>query len=140
MSRTAIVDCIVKFVSKAVGESLFSAIKSGFSDRQTDLTTRVSFKVRMDIAQGNGRHNTTWNQSITQFNFRFFFSHSMAVQEGSWAHLTSLLMDFHCQILALLSTTANGEAFLIHWSLIASRGKLCISFYERFKAFLIDFQ
>ncbi|RVX16097.1 hypothetical protein CK203_005555 [Vitis vinifera] len=44
MSRAAIVDCIVKFVSKAVGESLFSAIKSGFSDRQTDLTTRVSFK------------------------------------------------------------------------------------------------
>ncbi|KAF8410381.1 hypothetical protein HHK36_002909 [Tetracentron sinense] len=44
MSRTSVVDHIVKFATKAVGNSSLSAVESGFNDRQTDLTTRVSFK------------------------------------------------------------------------------------------------
>ncbi|KAL2895334.1 putative 2-isopropylmalate synthase [Bienertia sinuspersici] len=43
-SRTEILDLIVEFVTKSVGHSYYSAVKSGFSDRQTDLKTRVSFK------------------------------------------------------------------------------------------------
>ena len=50
MSRASIVDSIVKFVSNSVGQSLFSAVKSGFSDRKTDMETRISFKVRMNNA------------------------------------------------------------------------------------------
>lgn len=57
MSKASIVDSIVKFVSNSVGESLFSGVKSGFSERKTDLATRYSFKVRMDIAQGTDKLN-----------------------------------------------------------------------------------
>ena len=66
------------------------------------------------------------------------FPPSMVVQEGCWAHLSTLLMDFHCQFPTLLWTTANGEAFLTHWSVKAPEGKICISFYEGFKEFLTD--
>ncbi|KAK9271258.1 hypothetical protein L1049_026848 [Liquidambar formosana] len=44
MSRASIVNQIVKFVTKAFGNSYYSAVEAGFNDRQTDLTTRVSFK------------------------------------------------------------------------------------------------
>ncbi|KAM7518141.1 hypothetical protein LguiB_017103 [Lonicera macranthoides] len=44
MSRSSIVNYVTKFASYAVGSSYCSAIESGFKDRQTDLTTRVSFK------------------------------------------------------------------------------------------------
>ncbi|KAF6174325.1 hypothetical protein GIB67_040818 [Kingdonia uniflora] len=44
MSRTSVIDHIVMLAEKAVGNSLLSAVESGFSDRQTDLATRVSFK------------------------------------------------------------------------------------------------
>ncbi|KAF5190751.1 Thioredoxin superfamily protein [Thalictrum thalictroides] len=44
MSREAVVDRIVNLAAEAVGSSSLSAVQSGFSDRQTDLTTRVSFK------------------------------------------------------------------------------------------------
>lgn len=44
MSRATIVEDIVHFASKVVGNSYFSAVESGFTDRQTDLKTRVSFK------------------------------------------------------------------------------------------------
>lgn len=43
MTRNEVVDHISDFVSKSVGEA-YSAVKSGFNDRQTDLKTRVSFK------------------------------------------------------------------------------------------------
>lgn len=48
MSRAAIVNSIVKFAAQAVGNSYYSSIAAGFNDRQTDLKTRVSFKVRTD--------------------------------------------------------------------------------------------
>ncbi|KAJ4702187.1 Thioredoxin superfamily protein [Melia azedarach] len=44
LSRTSVVNEIVKFSAEAVGESYSSAIQSGFTDRKTDLLTRVSFK------------------------------------------------------------------------------------------------
>lgn len=44
MSRASIVNHIIKFVTNAIGNSDYSAVESGFNDRQTDLTTRVSFK------------------------------------------------------------------------------------------------
>ncbi|XP_059635073.1 uncharacterized protein LOC132277277 [Cornus florida] len=44
MSRASIVNHIVKFASEGIGNSYYSAIESGFSDRSTDLATRVSFK------------------------------------------------------------------------------------------------
>ncbi|KAJ4964034.1 hypothetical protein NE237_023973 [Protea cynaroides] len=44
MSRAYVVDHTVEIIAKAVGEDLFSAIKSGFNDINSDLATRVSFK------------------------------------------------------------------------------------------------
>jgi len=44
MSKASIVEHVAKFSSRAVGTSFYSAIKSGFEDRTTDLTTRISFK------------------------------------------------------------------------------------------------
>lgn len=44
LSKTSIVEEIVKFATVAVGNSYSSAFESGFNDRQTDLKTRVSFK------------------------------------------------------------------------------------------------
>ncbi|PIA55421.1 hypothetical protein AQUCO_00700009v1 [Aquilegia coerulea] len=44
MSREAVVDRIVNLAAEAVGRSSLPSVQSGFSDRQTDLTTRVSFK------------------------------------------------------------------------------------------------
>lgn len=45
MTRTAVVKEIVKFAAEGIGNSYSSALESGFSDRSTDLLTRVSFKV-----------------------------------------------------------------------------------------------
>ncbi|KAK0575622.1 hypothetical protein LWI29_003925 [Acer saccharum] len=45
MSRASVVDEIVKFSAEAIGNSYLSAIESGFNDRNTDLLTRVSFKL-----------------------------------------------------------------------------------------------
>ncbi|XP_043708725.1 uncharacterized protein LOC122657970 [Telopea speciosissima] len=44
MSRASVVDQIVRFVTKIVGDDSLSAVASGFNDRSTDLATRVSFK------------------------------------------------------------------------------------------------
>ncbi|KAG8377971.1 hypothetical protein BUALT_Bualt08G0089300 [Buddleja alternifolia] len=44
MSRAAVLDQTVKFVTEAVGSSYHSAIKSGFNDSKTDHATRVAFK------------------------------------------------------------------------------------------------
>ncbi|XP_021285361.1 uncharacterized protein LOC110417366 isoform X1 [Herrania umbratica] len=44
MSKVAVVNDIVKFTAESVGNSYYSAIKSGFNDSKTDLKTRVSFK------------------------------------------------------------------------------------------------
>lgn len=44
LSRAAVVNEIVEFASKAVGESYHVTLESGFNDRKTDLKTRVSFK------------------------------------------------------------------------------------------------
>ncbi|XVE56205.1 hypothetical protein DITRI_Ditri03aG0219100 [Diplodiscus trichospermus] len=44
MSKDAVVDEIIKFTTKTVGNSYYSAIASGFNDSKTDLKTRVSFK------------------------------------------------------------------------------------------------
>uniref|UniRef100_A0A5B7AZ17 Uncharacterized protein n=1 Tax=Davidia involucrata TaxID=16924 RepID=A0A5B7AZ17_DAVIN len=44
MSRASIVNHIVSLASKAAGNSYYSAIESGFNDRKTDLSTRISFK------------------------------------------------------------------------------------------------
>ncbi|KAK6939307.1 Thioredoxin-like fold [Dillenia turbinata] len=44
LSRASIVKKIVKFSTRAVGNSYYSEIEEGFNDRKTDLLTRVSFK------------------------------------------------------------------------------------------------
>ncbi|KAF9618401.1 hypothetical protein IFM89_001124 [Coptis chinensis] len=44
MSRDSVLNHVVKLVVEAVGNSSLSAVESNFSDRQTDLTTRISFK------------------------------------------------------------------------------------------------
>ncbi|KAK6131317.1 hypothetical protein DH2020_034946 [Rehmannia glutinosa] len=44
LSRAAVVDQIVKFATKALGNSYRSAIESGFTDTKTDHATRVGFK------------------------------------------------------------------------------------------------
>ncbi|XAR64220.1 hypothetical protein NMG60_11024479 [Bertholletia excelsa] len=44
MSRASIVEGIVKLATESVGDSYDSAIEAGFTDRKTDLLTRVSFK------------------------------------------------------------------------------------------------
>ncbi|KMS99600.1 hypothetical protein BVRB_1g022470 [Beta vulgaris subsp. vulgaris] len=44
MTRVEILDHIVNFTTKSVGHAYYSAVKSGFSDRKTNLKTRVSFK------------------------------------------------------------------------------------------------
>lgn len=49
MSRASVVDRVTNFAAGVVGNSYFSAIQTGFKDRTTDLATRVSFKVRLDI-------------------------------------------------------------------------------------------
>ncbi|CAK7346127.1 unnamed protein product [Dovyalis caffra] len=46
LSKVAILKEVVKFATVVVGNSYSSAFESGFNDRQTDLKTRVSFKVR----------------------------------------------------------------------------------------------
>ncbi|XP_058098307.1 uncharacterized protein LOC131243176 [Magnolia sinica] len=43
-SRALVVDHVVKLMLKVVGNSSLSAVESAFEDRQTDLTTRISFK------------------------------------------------------------------------------------------------
>ncbi|KAL5725830.1 hypothetical protein ACHQM5_008927 [Ranunculus cassubicifolius] len=44
MSRASVIKRISSLVVKVVGSSLLSSVESGFSDRATDLITRVSFK------------------------------------------------------------------------------------------------
>ncbi|KAJ8762316.1 hypothetical protein K2173_007473 [Erythroxylum novogranatense] len=44
LSRYSVVKEIVDFVSATVGNSYYSVIESGFTDRRTDLKTRISFK------------------------------------------------------------------------------------------------
>ncbi|XP_077246675.1 uncharacterized protein LOC143886544 [Tasmannia lanceolata] len=44
MSRASIVDHMIKLMVKVVGNSSLSAIVAGFKNRETDLTTRISFK------------------------------------------------------------------------------------------------
>ncbi|KAG6585528.1 hypothetical protein SDJN03_18261, partial [Cucurbita argyrosperma subsp. sororia] len=44
LSRASVVDNIVKFGVKVLGESYKNALVAGFNDRDTDLLTRVSFK------------------------------------------------------------------------------------------------
>ncbi|XP_042495730.1 uncharacterized protein LOC122074825 [Macadamia integrifolia] len=44
MSKASVVDHIVRFVTKAVGNDSLSSVESGFNDRSTDLATRISFK------------------------------------------------------------------------------------------------
>ncbi|GMH30722.1 hypothetical protein Nepgr_032565 [Nepenthes gracilis] len=44
LTRTAIVNYIIDFATQAVGRTYYSAVKSGFSNRQSDLKTRASFK------------------------------------------------------------------------------------------------
>ncbi|XP_043713540.1 uncharacterized protein LOC122662050 [Telopea speciosissima] len=44
MSRASVVDHIVRFVNKTVGDDSLSAVESGFSDSRSDLATRISFK------------------------------------------------------------------------------------------------
>ncbi|GMJ14871.1 hypothetical protein like AT1G76020 [Hibiscus trionum] len=43
-SRDAVVNEIAEFTAETAGKSYYSAIVSGFNDRNTDLKTRVSFK------------------------------------------------------------------------------------------------
>ncbi|XP_031265439.1 uncharacterized protein LOC116123845 [Pistacia vera] len=43
MSRASVVKEIVKFAAEGVGNSYISALESGFTNRKTDLLTRVSF-------------------------------------------------------------------------------------------------
>lgn len=44
MSRASVVNHITKLATNVVGNSHFSTVQSGFSDRKTDLATRISFK------------------------------------------------------------------------------------------------
>ncbi|KAI3776505.1 hypothetical protein L1987_46290 [Smallanthus sonchifolius] len=44
MSREAVLDQVIGFASSALGNSMQSAIKSGFKDSKTGTKTRVSFK------------------------------------------------------------------------------------------------
>ncbi|XP_061359302.1 uncharacterized protein LOC133303405 [Gastrolobium bilobum] len=44
LSRASIVEEIIKSAAKVVGSSYCNAVNDGFSDRKTDLQTRVSFK------------------------------------------------------------------------------------------------
>lgn len=44
LSRTSVVSRIVNLAARAVGDSYYHAVASGFTDRNTDLMTRVSFK------------------------------------------------------------------------------------------------
>ncbi|XP_028059018.1 uncharacterized protein LOC114262808 [Camellia sinensis] len=44
MSKASIVSRIVNMATEAAGNSYYSAIAAGFTDRNTDLMTRVSFK------------------------------------------------------------------------------------------------
>ncbi|XP_057974270.1 uncharacterized protein LOC131162122 [Malania oleifera] len=44
LSRAVVVSQMVEFATEAVGNAFYSAVNSGFNDRQTDLMTRVSFK------------------------------------------------------------------------------------------------
>ncbi|MFS8020230.1 putative thioredoxin-like protein [Helianthus anomalus] len=44
MSREAVLDQVIGFASNALGNSMQSAIKSGFADSKTGTKTRVSFK------------------------------------------------------------------------------------------------
>lgn len=49
LSKASVVKITTKFAAQAVGNSFYSAIEAGFKDRNTDLKTRVSFKVRKSI-------------------------------------------------------------------------------------------
>ncbi|XP_074263951.1 uncharacterized protein LOC141586565 [Silene latifolia] len=44
ISKSEVVDRVAKVAAKVAGQSHYSAIKSGFKDRNSDLKTRVSFK------------------------------------------------------------------------------------------------
>lgn len=44
-SRAVVTEQIVNFAAKVLGSSYYSAIKTGFSDTNTDQATRVAFKV-----------------------------------------------------------------------------------------------
>lgn len=45
ISRAAALDKVIGFASRTLGNSIQSAIRSGFSDTKTSTKTRVSFKV-----------------------------------------------------------------------------------------------
>lgn len=45
LSRASVLNEIVKSVAEVVGNSYYDAVQSDFNDRNTDLKTRVSFKV-----------------------------------------------------------------------------------------------
>lgn len=49
MSRASVVKEIVEFAAEGVGNSYLSALELGFTDRKTDLLTRVSFKVENHV-------------------------------------------------------------------------------------------
>ena len=49
VSKASVVNQVAKLASRAVGTLYYPAIKSGFEDRTTDLTTRISFKVNSDF-------------------------------------------------------------------------------------------
>lgn len=57
MSKAAVVSYIANFATQVVADSLKSAVVSGFENTQTDLKTRVSFKVSLG--------------SVYQFNSQF---------------------------------------------------------------------
>lgn len=44
LSRTAVIDYVVDFVSQSLGQSYFSTVKAGFSNTESDIKTRIAFK------------------------------------------------------------------------------------------------
>lgn len=68
LSRAHVVSEIVKFTTDVVGNSYYSAVKSGFNDTKTDLKTRVSFKVRLSVSCLN-----MWASPSKQQTCRLFF-------------------------------------------------------------------
>ncbi|XP_058225506.1 uncharacterized protein LOC131334490 isoform X1 [Rhododendron vialii] len=67
MSKATIVSQIVNLATTAVGNSYQSAVASGFTDRKTDLMTRVSFK---------------YGCSRGVFGAPFFFVNGFALPDG----------------------------------------------------------
>ncbi|CAH9120532.1 unnamed protein product [Cuscuta epithymum] len=43
-SKASVVDHVIKFAAKTVGDSLYRQLKYGFNDTKTDQATRISFK------------------------------------------------------------------------------------------------